>query len=73
MNTNPYVRVKVAFGGFRVGHTFRPNGLYRDRLVACGLVEIIKPDDVAEAAKQTVKAEVNLPRRSRAQRKAQTA
>jgi hypothetical protein len=68
MNTNPWVRVRLAFGGMRVGHTFQPTGVFRDRLLRAGLIEIIKSEDVAEAA-QDKRAEVQLPRRSKASRK----
>lgn len=69
MNNNPKVRVKVAFEGYCVGDEFQPNGLYRDHLIARGLVEIIRPADVAEHVKAEVRSEVKLPRRSKAMRK----
>jgi hypothetical protein len=54
----------------KVGHTFCPNGVYRDRLMRCGLIEIVKAEDVAADIAHEVRAEVQLPRRSKANRKA---
>lgn len=65
MNTHPYVRVIKAFGTARVGHIFRPTGVYRDRLVRAGFVEII-PMPKSEAVAKDAKAEVQLPKSSKA-------
>lgn len=47
MNTLVDVRVTRAYGNFRVGHVFRPNGVLRDWLVRRGLVEIVGSKDGA--------------------------
>lgn len=62
MNSNPQVKVIREFTDngkhFTKGLIFTPNGVHRDYLMARGLVEVVKPADVAPP--------VELPRRSKA-------
>ena len=69
MKELPKVRVIRAFGQFRVGAVIQPTGLYRDSLIAAGLVEMIKPQQVGEVVASIVQPEVKLPRSSRRKHK----
>lgn len=50
------VRIVVACAYGDVGHTFTPNGVLRDWLVASGFAEIVKPGAGERPAKFTAKA-----------------
>lgn len=65
MNTNPTAKVLKRFGGMPIGFIFRPKRSVARNLQRGGYIELIDPQD----AVPKVKAEVNLPRRSKAQRK----
>lgn len=69
MNTNPQVRVIKHFRSgnmmYNKGDVFTPWGTFRDVLLARGLVEIIKPEDVGEVVAASVAPPVKLPRASR--------
>lgn len=42
MNTLKPVKVRIAFGSYKVGDIINPTALYRDSLMARGLVEKIE-------------------------------
>lgn len=42
MNTLKPVKVRIAFGSYKVGDIINPTALYRDSLLARGLVEKIE-------------------------------
>jgi len=49
------VRVKLAFGNYRVGDILEPAALYRDELLARGFVEVVKaaPETAQAPAPET--------------------
>ncbi len=50
--TDPGVRVVVAFEFFRVGQIIHPSGIYRDKLVKHGFCERIVPVALAKEEKR---------------------
>jgi hypothetical protein len=49
-------RIKVAFGGYRVGQTIYPTGVYRDQLKQCGFIELIPDAPEPEPALERAEA-----------------
>lgn len=68
MNTNPKCRVIKEYidngKHYAKGFIFEPWGTRRDVLLARGLIEIVKAEDVSESVAAV--SEVPLPRRSKA-------